>query len=56
MKRLQNNSGNQYPYVYLDKLMIEMGFKWRKGQAIDIDYDILNKRIVITKSDNVRKL
>jgi hypothetical protein len=56
MKRLQNNSGNQYPYVYLDKLMIEMGFRWKKGQAIDIDYDVLNKRIIITEFNNERKL
>ncbi len=52
--RLQKTSDKQYPYVYFDKLLIEKGFGWTKGQKLDIDYDVVNKRIVITKSDKVR--
>jgi hypothetical protein len=53
--RLQKTSDKQYPYVYFDKLLIEKGFGWTKGQPLDIDYDVVNKRIVITKSDKVSK-
>ena len=52
--KLQKTSDKQYPYVYFDKLLIEIGFRWKKGEPLDIDYDLENKRIVVTQT-NKRK-
>jgi hypothetical protein len=54
--KLQKTSDKQYPYVYFDKLLIEIGFRWKKGQPLDLDYDVENKRIVITQPNNGKEL
>ena len=30
--KLQKTSDRQYPYVYFDKLLIDIGFRWKKGE------------------------
>lgn len=35
-----------YPYVYLDKSLVVEGLKWKKGERIDVEYDIENKKII----------
>ncbi len=47
-RKLQNTSLG-YPYVYLDKCMIYRDFGWKKGQTLDIDYDVESGCIVITE-------
>jgi hypothetical protein len=47
-RKLQNTSIG-YPYVYLDKRMINRDFGWDKGQPLDIDYDVANGCVVITE-------
>ena len=47
-RKLQNTSIG-YPYVYLDKRMINRDFGWEKGQPLDIDYDVANGCVVITE-------
>jgi hypothetical protein len=54
--KLQKTSDKQYPHVYFDNLLIEMGFRWKKEQPLDIDYDVVNKRIVITEPNNGKEL
>ena len=54
--KLQKTSDRQYPYVYFDKLLIEIGFKWKKGEPLDIDYDLENKRIVVTQTNKGKEL
>ncbi|MFZ3167547.1 MAG: hypothetical protein WA130_08010 [Candidatus Methanoperedens sp.] len=49
-RKLQNTSIG-YPYVYLDKHMIHKDFGWKKGQPLDIDYDVANDCVVITELD-----
>src|SRR3989304_1283543 len=51
-RKLQNTSFG-YPYVYLDKRMINMDFGWEKGQLLDIDYDVANGCVVITEVNGV---
>lgn len=47
-RKLQSTSFG-YPYIYLDKFMIKRDFGWKKGQPLDIDYDVENGSIVITE-------
>lgn len=54
--KLQKTSDRQYPYVYFDKLLIEIDFRWKKGEHLDIDYDLENKRIVVTQKNNGKEL
>ena len=49
--KLQNTSDKQYPYVYFDKLLIEIAFRWKKGELLEIDYDLENKRIIVTQTN-----
>lgn len=50
-RKLQNTSIG-YPYVYLDKHMINRDFGWEKGHALDIFYDVANDCVVITEVDH----
>ena len=54
--KLQKTSDRQYPYIYFDKLLIEIGFRWKKGEPLDIDYDLENKRIVVTQNNERKEL
>lgn len=54
--KLQKTSDRQYPYVYFDKLLIEIGFRWKKGEPLNIDYDLENKRIVVTQTNKRKEL
>lgn len=47
-RKLQNTSIG-YPYVYLDKRMINRDFGWEKGQPLDIDYDVANGCVIISE-------
>jgi len=55
LTRLQKNSDRQWPYVYLDKLLIGEVFRWKKGQLLGIAYGIDNRRIVISKKGKDRR-
>ncbi len=50
--RLQKTPDKQYPYVYHNLLLIEMGLILKKEQPLDIDYDTTNRRIVILETIN----
>lgn len=53
MKRIKflKTWDKQYPYIYSDKFPVEKGFGWTKGQRLDIDCDVENKRIAATESN-----
>lgn len=55
LTKLQKNSDRQWPYVYLDKLLIAEAFRWKKGQLLGIAYDIDNRCIVISKKGKDRR-
>ncbi len=42
----------QYTHIHFDKLPVEKGFGWTKGQQLDINCDVENKRIVASESNN----
>ncbi len=46
--KLQTNSGKQQPYIYLDKLLIEEAFKWKKGKMLGIVYSTKIRHVVIS--------
>ncbi len=50
--KFQKTCDKQYPYIYFDKFPVEKGFGWTKGQQLDINCDVENKRIVASESNN----
>ncbi len=48
-RKLKTTIGEMYPLVYSGKLLIEKDDIWKKGLALDIDYDVENKPILMTE-------
>jgi hypothetical protein len=42
-------TGGKVPYVLLSASLIEEGFKWKKGQKIQVDYDKIKKQIIVSE-------
>lgn len=54
-------TGGKVPYVLLSASLIEEGFKWKKGQKIQVDYNEIKKQIIVSEhngeiEEDVRRL
>ncbi|WAM22711.1 MAG: hypothetical protein OI715_01035 (plasmid) [Candidatus Methanoperedens sp.] len=44
-------TGGKVPYVLLSASLIEEGFKWKKGQKIQVDYNEIKKQVIVTEQN-----
>jgi hypothetical protein len=54
-------TGGKVPYVLLSASLIEEGFKWKKGQKIQVDYNEIKKQVIVSEhngeiEEDVRRL
>lgn len=49
VRSLQTSSPKLTPYIYLSKKIIGKTFGWDRGQKLNVEHDVENKRIIISE-------